>query len=89
MLKIRLIKTGRSKINTFRIGVVDIKMKRDTGRVIECLGYYQPQFKNTYLKLNTESYNKWVSVGACPTERVEKLFKIARADSRYLLNNKK
>lgn len=76
MIKIRLRSTGRKRINTFRIVVINVKSPRDSLSSIADIGYYHPQFK-IYLKFDIQKYNYWIKNGAQATERVTKLFNIA------------
>lgn len=83
VVSIRLSRTGRKRINTFRVVVIHSKFKRDSKRVICDLGYYLPQ-RQEYLKMNIENYNKWIAKGAQPTKRVVKLYKIAYSNQQYV-----
>ena len=80
---IRLSRTGRKRINTFRVVVIHSEFSRDSKRIICNIGYYLPQ-REEYLKLNIENYKKWIFMGAQPTKRVCKLYKIALANSKYV-----
>ncbi|AOP70415.1 30S ribosomal protein S16 [bacterium AB1] len=83
MIKIRLKKTGRKHINTFRIVVIDIKQRRDSNCYLEDLGYYHPAHKE-YLSINIEKCNTWIKQGAQMTDRVKKLYKIAELKQEYV-----
>ncbi len=60
----------------FRIVAIDSRQPRD-GRVIEELGTYDPQVKDTDARviLKPDRIKYWKSVGALPSERCETLFK--------------
>ena len=71
---LRLSRGGSKKRPFFRIVAADIRSPRD-GRFIERLGTYNPM-KNKddpqRITLNVERIKYWVSVGAKPTQRVQK-----------------
>ena len=71
---LRLSRGGSKKRPFFRIVAADIRAPRD-GRFIERLGTYNPM-KNKddpqRITLNIERIKYWLSVGARPTERVQK-----------------
>ena len=71
---LRLSRGGSKKRPFFRIVAADIRAPRD-GRFLERLGTYNPM-KNKddpqRITLNTERIKYWLSVGAKPTERVQK-----------------
>lgn len=69
---IRLKRNGRKKQASYRIIVIDSRRRRD-GRPIEDLGYFNPHTDD--VKLNKESFDKWISVGAQPSERVQSIVK--------------
>lgn len=72
MVKIRLSRIGKKHQPTYRIVVADSRQKRD-GRVIETLGFYNPQAKPPFTKINQARYQHWISHGAQPTQTVRKL----------------
>ena len=61
---IRMSRQGKKKSPFYRIVAADKRCARD-GRFIELLGTYHPITK--VLKLDTERYQKWISVGAQPS----------------------
>ena len=61
---IRFSRQGKKKSPFYRIVAADKRKARD-GKFIELLGTYHPITK--VLKLDTERYQKWVSVGAQPS----------------------
>ena len=71
---LRLSRGGSKKRPFFRIVAADIRAPRD-GRFLERLGTYNPM-KNKddpqRITLNIERIKYWLSVGARPTERVQK-----------------
>lgn len=69
-VKIRLSRGGRKKQPFYHIVAADERSPRD-GRFIEKLGYWNPITKE--LNWKTDLVNKWLSQGAQPTERLQKL----------------
>ena len=76
MVKIRLKRFGSKKKPVYRIVVIDSRSRRD-GRPIDEIGFYDPRRESVDggVKLNQESYSKWVSQGAQPTDVVARLVK--------------
>lgn len=74
MVKIRLKRFGSKKKPVYRIVVIDSRSRRD-GRPIEEIGFYDPRKDAAQggVKLNAESYAKWLQQGAQPTEVVARL----------------
>jgi len=83
-LKIRLTRAGAKKQAYYRIVVADSRSPRD-GRFIEKVGTYNPraaQESKDRLVVKEDRIKHWVSVGALPTDRVQRLFsKIGLADA--------
>ena len=75
-VKIRLRRMGQKKAPFYRIIVADSRSPRD-GKFIEEIGYYNPNVEPSYVKVNEELAQKWLSTGAQPTEIVSRLFKNA------------
>lgn len=82
MVKIRLRRTGAKKKPTYRVVVADSRAPRD-GRFIEILGYYDPRTEPVTFNIEEERAAYWLSVGAQPTEVVEKLLKKSGASERF------
>jgi len=61
---LRMSRQGKKKSPFYRIVAADKRAARD-GRFIELLGTYHPITKA--LKLDSERYQKWLSVGAQPS----------------------
>ena len=71
---LRLSRGGSKKRPFFRIVAADVRSPRD-GRFLERLGTYNPMMKKddpSRVTLNTERIKYWLSVGAKPSERVQK-----------------
>ena len=73
-VRIRLKRLGTKKKPHRRIVVADIRRARD-GKTLEELGYYDPSKKPTFIKIDKERAQFWLSKGATPTEIVKSLFK--------------
>ncbi|HOI09665.1 MAG TPA: 30S ribosomal protein S16 [Myxococcota bacterium] len=74
MVKLRLARFGAKKNPFYRIVAMDSQGKRD-GRYIEQLGTYDPKQNPPAVTLNAERVQYWLSVGAQPTEAVERMIK--------------
>ena len=74
-VKIRLKRLGKIRAPYYRIVVADSKTKRD-GRVIEEIGKYHPTEEPSFIEVDSERAQYWLSVGAQPTEQVTALLKL-------------
>jgi small subunit ribosomal protein S16 len=74
MVRIRLRRVGRKKQPSYRIIVTDKRSSRD-GRYIEIIGFYNPRTRPDTLELKEDRALYWLSVGAQPSEAVERIFK--------------
>lgn len=74
MVKIRLRRTGSKKKPSYRVVVADSRSPRD-GRFIEIIGYYHPRTNPVVFEVHEDRALHWLSVGAQPTDIVEKLLK--------------
>ena len=74
-VKIRLKRLGKIRAPYYRIVVADSKTKRD-GRVIEEIGKYHPTEEPSFIEVDSERAQYWLSVGAQPTESVQALLKV-------------
>jgi len=74
-VKIRLKRLGKIRSPHYRIVVADSRTKRD-GRVIEEIGRYIPTENPSFIEVNSERAQYWLSVGAQPTEQVTALLKL-------------
>jgi small subunit ribosomal protein S16 len=74
-VKIRLKRLGKIRAPFYRIVVADSRTKRD-GRVIEEIGKYHPTEEPSFIEVDSERAQYWLSVGAQPTEQVAALLKL-------------
>ncbi|WP_136611351.1 30S ribosomal protein S16 [Sinomonas albida] len=74
-VKIRLKRFGKMRAPFYRIVVADSRTKRD-GRAIEEIGKYHPIEEPSFIEVNSERAQYWLSVGAQPTEQVLALLKV-------------
>jgi small subunit ribosomal protein S16 len=74
-VKIKLKRLGRTRVPTYRIVVADARTKRD-GRAIEEIGKYHPKEEPSFIEVNSERAQHWLSVGAQPTAPVMVILKI-------------
>jgi len=74
-VKIRLKRLGKIRAPYYRIVVADSRTKRD-GRVIEEIGKYHPTEHPSFIEVNSERAQYWLSVGAQPTEQVAAILKL-------------
>jgi small subunit ribosomal protein S16 len=74
-VKIKLKRLGKIREPYYRIVVADSRTKRD-GRAIEEIGKYHPKAEPSFIEVNSERVQHWLSVGAQPTDPVRVLLKI-------------
>ena len=74
-VKIRLKRLGKIRAPYYRIVVADSRTKRD-GRVIEEIGKYHPTENPSFIEVNSERAQYWLSVGAQASEAVVVLLKL-------------
>jgi small subunit ribosomal protein S16 len=75
-LVIRLRRHGGKKKPFFRIVVADSRSPRD-GRFVDQIGTYDPGSDPPRVTLKKEPTERWLKVGAKPSETVRKLIKQA------------
>ena len=81
-VKIRLKRLGKIRAPYYRIVVADSRTKRD-GRVIEEIGKYHPTEEPSFIEVDSERAQYWLSVGAQPTEQVTALLKLTGDWGRF------
>ena len=74
-VKIRLKRFGKIRAPYYRIVVADSRTKRD-GRSIEEIGKYHPTEEPSFIEVNSERAQYWLSVGAQPSPQVEAILKL-------------
>lgn len=74
-VKIKLKRMGKIRTPQYRIVVADARTKRD-GRAIEEIGKYHPKENPSFIEVNSERAQYWLSVGAQPTEPVVAILKV-------------
>ena len=78
MVRIRLRRQGAKKQPTYRIVVADQRAPRD-GRILENIGFFNPRTEPETLSIELERAKYWLSVGAQPSQAVQRLLKQAGA----------
>src|ERR1700691_4056884 len=74
-VKIKLKRMGKIREPFYRIIVADARTKRD-GRAIEEIGKYHPKNDPSFIEVDSERAQHWLSVGAQPTDPVRKILEI-------------
>ena len=74
-VKIKLKRLGKIRAPYYRIVVADSRTKRD-GRAIQEIGKYHPKNDPSFIEVNSERAQHWLSVGAQPTDPVRKILEI-------------
>ncbi len=74
MLKIRLQRTGRENIPTYRV-VVAQKSDPVKGKFLEVVGHYLPARKPAIFEHNDERILFWIGRGAIPSNTIARLLK--------------
>ncbi len=74
-VKIKLARFGKIRNPQYRIAVADARNRRD-GRAIEVIGKYHPKEEPSFIEIDSDRAQYWLSVGAQPTEPVLALLKI-------------
>ena len=69
------MRLGKIREPYYRIVVTDSRTKRD-GRAIEVLGKYHPKRDPSYIEVDSERVQYWLSVGAQPTEPVQSILSV-------------
>jgi small subunit ribosomal protein S16 len=74
-VKIKLKRLGKIRAPYYRIVIADSRTKRD-GRAIEEIGKYHPKSEPSFIEVDSERAQHWLSVGAQPTDPVRKILEI-------------
>jgi len=73
--KIKLMRLGKMRAPYYRIVVADARTKRD-GRSIETIGKYHPKEDPSFIEVDSERAQYWLSVGAQPTDAVAAILRV-------------
>ena len=76
-VSIRLNRKGTKDRPYYKIVAVDSRKRRD-GRYIEQLGTYDPLLEGTNFTIDLAIADKWLAVGAKPSETVNSMIRKAR-----------
>jgi small subunit ribosomal protein S16 len=82
MVRIRLRRVGSRNQASYRVVIADKEKPRD-GRFLEIVGHYNPRTEPSTVVLKDDRIFYWLSVGAQPTEAVDRLFKQTELWARY------
>ncbi len=74
-VRIRLMRTGKIRNPQYRVVIADSRKKRD-GRAIEQIGLYYPKQDPSFIQINSERAQHWLSVGAQPSQPVQRLLEL-------------
>lgn len=77
MVSLRLSRQGSKDRPYYKIIAIDSRKRRD-GRYIEQLGTYDPMKEGENYAIDIEKADKWLGVGAKPSETVASIIKKAR-----------
>ena len=77
-----MMRMGKKKQPTYRVVAADSRSPRD-GRFIEILGTYQPRLEPSGVQIDNDRAVHWLSVGAQPSEAVQKLLTISGAMAQF------
>src|SRR3954470_17230621 len=80
--KIRLMRLGKMRAPYYRVVVADSRTKRN-GRVIETIGKYHPKEDPSFIEVDSERAQYWLSVGAQPTEPVRAILRVTGDWQRF------
>jgi small subunit ribosomal protein S16 len=72
MLVIRLQRTGRKNLATYRLIVAE-KARAAKGKFLEILGHYLPQQNPKVFKVEQDKVAAWIKKGAIPSDTVARL----------------
>jgi small subunit ribosomal protein S16 len=76
------MRLGKIRAPYYRIVVADSRTKRD-GRVIETIGKYHPKEDPSFIEVDSDRAQYWLSVGAQPTEPVAAILRVTGDMQRF------
>jgi len=82
MVKIRLMRVGKTKQPSYRVVVADSRSPRD-GRIIEAIGHYQPRRDPSEIVIDSDRAVYWLGKGAQPSNTVKNLMRISGAWTEF------
>jgi len=82
VVKLRLMRMGKTKQPTYRIVAADARSPRN-GRFIQIVGHYDPRQEPSAITVDNDKAVAWLQKGAQPTEAVAKLLKISGAMDQF------
>ena len=82
MVKIRLMRVGKTKQPSYRVVVADSRSPRD-GRIIEAIGHYQPRRDPSEIVIDSNRAVYWLGKGAQPSNTVKNLMRISGAWAEF------
>ena len=82
MVKIRLMRVGKTKQPSYRVVVADSRSPRD-GRIIESIGHYQPRRDPSEIVIDSSRAVYWLGKGAQPSNTVKNLMRISGAWAEF------
>jgi small subunit ribosomal protein S16 len=82
MVKIRLMRVGKTKQPSYRVVVADSRSPRD-GRIIEAIGHYHPRQDPSEIVIKSDRAAYWLGRGAQPSNTVKNLLRISGAWAEF------
>lgn len=76
-VKLRLTRSGSKKRPFYRVVAINAGTRRD-GRPLEFLGFYNPVSNPAQVNLDQEKIQKWLALGAEPSDTVRSLIQQAK-----------
>lgn len=74
MLVLRLQRTGRKNLPTYRIVVAE-KARPVKGKFLDIVGHYLPAGKTPTFQIEKEKIEQWIAKGARPSDTLARLLK--------------
>lgn len=71
-VSIRLSRTGRKNLPSYRVVVTQTRTKRD-GKVLEIIGHFNPSNTPASFEINKKKYEEWAGKGAIVSDAVKRL----------------
>lgn len=71
-VSIRLSRTGRKNLPSYRVVVTQTRTKRD-GKVLEIIGHFNPSNTPASFEIDKKKYEEWAGKGAIVSDAVKKL----------------